>query len=156
MSNRKTAALSAAAIGCIGLGAFAAAGFGDDPEAEADRIRLVRPALEATDRKPAKKSKAPRVTNLITINPVAVAADDEVVTELTCKKSQGIPLSGGAISPPAPAQVAISTVSRYNPTTLETPTRRYYVGVRNLDPINAAEFRATLVCGKGIEEVGGD
>lgn len=152
MNKRTMAALSAAAVGCTGLGAFAATGFGEDATAEADRVRLVRPALEATDREPPAKSKGPRITNLITIDPVAVAANDEVVTELTCKKSQGIPLSGGAISPPAPAQVSISVVSRYNPTTLETPTRRYYVGVRNLDPVNPAEFRATLVCGKGIEE----
>ncbi len=73
---------------------------------------------------------------------------------MTCTRKQGIPLSGGAISPPAPAKVANSVISRFAPNDLDGPLapRTYYVGVRNLDEDNPASFRGTLVCAKGIDQ----
>lgn len=163
MNSRTRTALCTAAIGCAGLGAFAAIGFGDDPPAGADggesHFRIVEPAMEvagpalarAKAAKP-RKAKAPKVTNLITTEPVIVPAIDEIVAELKCKKTQGIPLDGGAISPPAPAQVAISVLSRFNPNPpFDKPPQSYYVGVRNLGPTDQP-FRATLACAKGIDQ----
>lgn len=170
MTSRMKAALCAAAIGCAGLG-FAASGFGDDPPAGADggdsHLRIVKPAMEASsssaglgrapdkgERAKPKKPKPPKVTNLITTEPVTVAAADEIVAELKCTKAQGIPLDGGAISPPAPAQVAISVLSRFSPNPpFDAPAGSYFVGVRNLDPLNPAQFRGTLVCAKGVAEI---
>ena len=58
----------------------------------------------------------------------------------------------GVISPPAPAQVVVTMLSRANPNPPYANSRRnYYVGVRNLDPVNPAQFRASLVCAKRIE-----
>lgn len=160
MRTRTILAL-AATIGCAALGIFAATGLGDDERApdDRDRFEIVRPSLEASDAAPAlrvagkRKPKPPSVTNLITTNPVAVPANDEIVAELACTRAQGIPLSGGAISPPAPAQVAISVLSRFSPNPpFEATAGSYFVGVRNLDPVNPAEFRATLVCAKGVSE----
>lgn len=170
-TSRTKAALCAAAIGCAGLGAFAANGFSDDPPAGADggdsHFRIVEPAMEtsaetaglarasvgkAAKAKP-KKPKPPKITNLITTDPVTVAAADEIVAELKCTKAQGVPLDGGAISPPAPAQVAISVLSRFTPNApFDAPAGSYFVGVRNLDPLNPAQFRGTLVCAKGVDE----
>ena len=120
----------------------------------------MRPALEAAGGDAAsratggeRKTKGTTVTHLITTNPVPVAANEEIVAELICKKSQGVPVSGGAIAPPAPAQVAVSVVSRFNPNPpFEPEPGSYYVGVRNFDPVNPSEFRATVVCAKGIKE----
>jgi hypothetical protein len=165
MSSRIKAGIVATAIGCAGLGAFAANGWGDDPPVNAGggepRLEVVRPALEAGEpsaarageAKRAKKAKTPRVTNLITTDPVPVGINSEVVAELECKRSQGIPLDGGAIAPPAPEQVAISVISRFNPNPpFEDKPQTFYVGVRNLSLTAPAEFRATLVCAKGISE----
>ena len=172
MSRRTWGIASAAAAALAVTGAFAAAGFGDDQPSAAgsDRFQIVRPTLERTGSPAAmvnsrdsaaratrpsrpKHPRQPKVTNLITTVPVAVAAGDTIVAELKCKRSQGIPLDGGAISPPAPAQVAISVISRFspNPPFKATPGS-YFVGVRNLDTVNPAEFRATLVCAKRLEE----
>ena len=62
-----------------------------------------------------RRHKDPKVTNLITIEPVAVPANASIVAKLTCPRNKGIPLSGGAIAPPAPASVAVSVLSRFNP-----------------------------------------
>lgn len=165
---RKTTmfAMSTLAIGCAALGAFAAVGIGDDAPARSDaRFRIVEPVMSSSGdaraetlttgqaSKRPRKGRSPRITNLITTDPVAVPANDEVVASLTCKRSQGIPLTGGAISPPSPAQVSISVLSRFSPNPpFAKSGRSYFVGVRNLDPVNAAQFRATLVCAKGITE----
>src|SRR5690349_11220196 len=116
MNRRTRTAAAMAAVGCAGLGAFAASGWGDDPEPGADggdvHQRLVRPAMEADGDTlgrdapgRARKPKRPKVSNLISSEPITVAANEEIVAELVCRSSQGIPLSGGAISPPAPASV---------------------------------------------------
>lgn len=170
MSSRTKATLCTVAISGAALGAFAATGWSDDPPAGADggHFRIVEPAMEVTGpalaragagagagkpKPKPKKPKKPKVTNLITTDPVTIAANDEIVAELNCKKSQGIPLDGGAISPPSPAQVAISVISRFNPNPpFNAPKQSFFVGVRNLDPVNPAEFRATLVCAKGIDQ----
>lgn len=165
MSKRTIAATCAGAIACVGLGAFAATGLGDDPSPPADPLgsyEQVAPTLERSESDRArtlakgkgtvkgKKAKKPRLTNLITSAPVAVAANEEIVAMLKCRPSQGVPVSGGAISPPAPAEVAISVNSRFNPNTLAAPNRRYFVGVRNLGD-SPSSFYATLICGKGIK-----
>jgi len=172
MTRRRWAVVSAVAIGAAAAGSLVATRFGDDPPAAAAsgpvRFQIVRPALEQTgpaavttlgSRNPAARAPRPRkpkqakIMNLITTVPVAVAADDEIVAELECKPSQGIPLDGGAIAPPAPAQVAISVLSRFSPNPpFEATPGSYFVGVRNLDIANPAEFRATLVCAKRVEE----
>jgi hypothetical protein len=160
MSMRIKSALCAAALACTGGAAFAASGFGDDP-APTWSHRYVTPALEtASGHDPGElslnrggKHRRPKVTNLITTQPVAVQPNEEIVAVLKCTKKQGIPLSGGAISPPAPAQVAISVISRFDPNHPDRQgPRTYYVGVRNFDPVEAAEFRATLVCAKGVDQ----
>lgn len=169
MTTRTTGALCAVIVGCAGLTAFAASGFGDDPAPDAavpGHYRVVPAAVQpagggtsagSAARKPPKhgsrrKHKAPKVTNLITTNPVAVPAGSEIVAQLTCPASKGIPLSGGAISPPAPALVAISVISRFNPNPpYAAEPRNYYVGVRNTGPTDQ-QFRGTLVCAKGINQ----
>ena len=91
------------------------------------------------------------ITDLITTDPVTVEANGSRVAVLACGKSQGIALDGGAITPAAPAQVLVSTLSRANPNPpFANSPKLYYVGVRNLDPVPTT-FRATLVCAKGIE-----
>jgi len=161
MSKRTTGALCAAVVGCAGLTAFATTGFSDDPASDAGpagQYRVLSPALEAAGG-PAplaaakkKRPKPPKVTNLITTNPVPVPAGDEIVAELVCTPAQGMPLTGGAIAPPAPAEVAISVISRFSPNPpFEASPRSYYVGVRNFGA-TPQEFRATLVCAKGITE----
>ena len=163
MSSRFKAAITATAIGCAGLGAFAATVWGEDPPASPEgavRAEIVRPAMEPSAPAIArqapqnrKKAKRPKINNLITSGSVPVAAGESVVAELKCKKSQGIPLDGGAIAPPAPAQVAISVISRFNPNPpFEAPAQSFYVGVRNLSPTDPAEFRATLTCAKGMDQ----
>ena len=162
MSWRTRIAITAAAIGCAGAGAVAASAWSDDPSSAADggdvHQRIVRPAMELAPtaaREPSgerRKPKRPKVSNLITSTPITVAADDEIVAELTCKRSQGIPLSGGAIAPPSPASVAVHVLSRFNPNPpYEGKPQTYYVGVRNLGGTEA-QFLATLTCGKGIDQ----
>jgi hypothetical protein len=172
MSKRTTSAICAVMIGCAALAVFAASGFGDDPAPAPTPLahfKVVSPAMEtasgsaqaAASRKPpkhggggTKRPKPPKVTNLITTNPVSVPAGQEVVAKLSCPAARGIPLSGGAISPPAPASVAISVISRFNPNPpFEAEPHNYYVGVRNTG-VTAEEFRGTLVCGRGIKESG--
>lgn len=172
MSKRMISTISATAIGCLGLGAFAGTGFGSDPAPAPTPIshsRIVSaqvevasaPAAASSARKPPehqrgkrRKHKDPKVTNLITTNPVAVPAGAETVAKLTCPRNKGIPLSGGAISPPAPASVAISVISRFSPNPpYKAESHIYYVGVRNTG-VTAEEFRGTLVCAKGIDEAG--
>ena len=63
----------------------------------------------------------------------------------------GVALDGGVVTSPVSPNVVVSVLSRWNPNTLTTSDRTYYVGARNLDPVNPATFRATLVCGKRIE-----
>jgi hypothetical protein len=103
---------------------------------------------------PAKKGKSskPSIKDLITSDPVAVAAGGVTVVSLSCGKSQGIALDGGVITPGPPSQVVITTLSRRNPNPpFAASKRNYYVGVRNLDPVSASTFRGTLVCAKGIK-----
>ena len=149
-------AVAFAVVAGAGAGAAATAAWSDDPSPAADggdvHQRIVRPALEPDPaaRSVVRKAKRPKVTHLITSTPIAVAADDEIVAELICKKSQGTPLSGGAIAPPSPAQVAVHVLSRFNPNPpYEGKPQTYYVGVRNLG-LEPQEFRATLTCAKGI------
>lgn len=163
MSWKTRTAIAATAIGCAGAGAVAASAWSDDPSPAADggdvHQRIVRPAMErspvAAARQAAgerRKQKRPKVSNLITSTPITVAANDEIVAELTCKRSQGIPLSGGAIAPPSPAAVAVHVLSRFNPNPpYEAKPRSYYVGVRNLGPTEE-QFLATLTCAKGVDQ----
>lgn len=166
MSKRTKSAICAVAVGCAGLVAFATTGFSDDPTL-APHFKVVSPALQpdggqsaaqALARKPPKKGgktkkpKPPKVTNLITTNPVAVPAGEEIVAELTCTPAQGIPLNGGAIAPPAPAAVAISVISRFSPNPpFDATPRSYFIGVRNFGD-TPQEFRGTIVCAKGITQ----
>ena len=154
-------AVAAVAIAGAGAGAAATAAWSDDPDPAANggdvHQRIVRPALETAPAQRAaagrKKAKRPKVTHLITSTPITVPGGEEIVAELTCKRSQGVPLSGGAIAPPAPAQVAVHVLSRFNPNPpYDGKPQNYYVGVRNFDPANDAQFRATLTCAKGVSE----
>ena len=175
MSKWTTSAICSVMIGCGGLAIFAASGFGDDPgpaPTPLSHFRVVSPAMQtaaapaaSSARKPPKSGggkggksrqpKDPKVINLITTNPVAVPAGQEVVAKLTCPAARGIPLSGGAIAPPDPASVAISVISRFNPNPpYDAEPHNYYVGVRNTGTA-AEDFRGTLVCAKGVDESGG-
>jgi hypothetical protein len=156
---RTKGALCATLLTCTGVAAFAASGFGDDA---AMTSRVVKVAMEpasgpagAASRELSLnrgKRRAPLVTNLITERPVTVEPNEELVATLTCAKEEGIPLSGGAISPPAPAEVAISVLSRFHPNhPIRLTPRNYYVGVRNLGD-EPEQFNATLVCAKGIDQ----
>jgi hypothetical protein len=165
MKKTTKAAICAGALGIAGLTTFATTGFGGDPPAPKasapGEYRIVPVAVHATDTtapatlrasKKGTKSKQPRITNLITNDPVPVAANDEIVAKLKCKSKQGIPLSGGLIAPPAPAQVAASVISRFEPNPpFGADKRTYWVGVRNFGA-EASSFRATLVCAKGIKQ----
>ena len=173
MSKRMMSAIYAVMVGCAGLAVFAASGFGKDAAPAPTPIshfKEVSPAMKTAPgpaasaaRRPPKhggkghkhKVKTPKVTNLITTNPVAVPAGAEIVAKLTCPKRKGIPLNGGAIAPPAPADVAISVISRFNPNPPYTmEPQNFYVGVRNTG-MTAEDFRGTLVCAKGIDEAAG-
>jgi hypothetical protein len=124
-----------------------------DPPMKSLRADQGRVALRSPERAAAKKgkSKKPSIKDLITSDPVAVAASGTTVVSLSCGKSQGIALDGGVITPAPPSQVVVTTLSRRNPNPpFDSSKRNYYVGVRNLDAINASTFRGTLVCAKGI------
>ena len=109
---------------------------------------MKRPA--AAERKKGKPTK-PTIKDLITSDPVAVAAGGTTVVSLSCGKSQGIALDGGVITPGPPSQVVVTTLSRRSPNPpFDSSKRNFYVGVRNLDTVNASTFRGTLVCAKGI------
>ena len=149
------AALSAAGL----LGAFAASGFGGSGSASlASGHPLVGPvALEsaASDSGLANAAgnaatKKPQLTQLITTDPLTVAGNGELVAVLKCPKKHK-PVSGGAITPVAPAKVLISVLSRFNPNTLETPPRKFYVGVRN-EQADPQEWLATVTCMKHVTE----
>ena len=71
--------------------------------------------------------------------------------KLTCRRRFGIALDGGVIAPPAPSEVAVSVISRFNPNTLRTSPRSYFLGVRNLGAAEA-QFQASLVCATGIRQ----
>ena len=116
----------------------------------------VTPAMEASGGAGqanllAKKAKKPKVTHLITRDPITVEANQEIVARLQCANRDGIALDGGVLAPPAPDEVAVSILFRFDPNQGNTPPRSYFVGVRNFGDADA-EFRATLVCAKGIEE----
>jgi hypothetical protein len=159
MSPKTKFAATAAVIAGAAAGAATTAAWSDDPAPAANggdvHQKIVRPALEPAQAARAaarKKAKKPKVTHLITSSPITVPANEEIVAEMTCKRSQGIPLSGGAIAPPAPAEVAVHVLSRFNPNPpYDGRPQNYYVGVRNLADA-PAEFRATLTCAKGISE----
>lgn len=168
MRTRTSAALSVATASCVAFGAFATSGSGDRPRSTVPgggHYKEVTAALEpaaarsfATEagsrRRPPReprKPKRPQITNLITVDPVPIAAASTVVVRLRCRRALGVPLSGGGIAPPAPASVAIAVDSRFDPRTLTAPRRVYFVGARNFGD-QPAEFNATLACGKRIEE----
>jgi len=160
MSKGRIAAASAAAVSCLGLGALAGTGLGDDPAtapAVGSHYRIAEPALEQSDGPSAARAqtlarqRGPKITNLITTQPQTVAAGEEQVVKLTCRRRFGIALDGGVIAPPAPAEVAVSVISRFNPNTLRTSPRSYFLGVRNFDSAES-QFRASLVCAKGIRQ----
>jgi len=96
------------------------------------------------------KQKKPQITQLITTDPLTVPADAELVAVLKCPKKQK-PVTGGAITPPAPADVLINVLSRFNPNTLAAPGRSFYVGVRNQEA-EAQQWRATVTCMKNVKE----
>jgi hypothetical protein len=123
-----------------------------DPPMKSLRADQSRVALRSPGRAAKKgNSKKPSIKDLITSDPVAVAASGTTVVSLSCGKSQGIALDGGVITPAPPSQVVVTTLSRRNPNPpFDSSKRNYYVGVRNLDAINASTFRGTLVCAKGI------
>ena len=160
-SKRTKSALCAAAVGCAGLAAFATTGFSDDPTPKA-HFKVVSVAMqpeatplaarESRRRRGGKRTKPPKLTDLITTNPVDVPANEEIVAELSCSRAQGIPLSGGAIAPPAPAEVAISVISRFSPNPpFDATPRSYFIGVRNFGD-TPQQFRGTLTCAKGIKQ----
>ena len=160
MSNRTKSAFCAAALTCLGVAAFAASGFGDDPMTtghyktmKVEMAPAPTPAATSRDLSLDRRGRrGPRITNLITRQPLTVPAGDELVAILKCTKRQGVPLSGGVISPPAPAQVAASVISRFSPNPpYRQSARRYYVGVRNFGGEDE-QFHATLVCAKGVRE----
>lgn len=159
MSKRKTAAVCAAVASCAGFGALASTGLGDDTESVppvGGHYRIVEPALQpggdqgAARAQTLARRRGPKITNLITRQPQTVPAGEELVLKLTCQRRLGIALDGGVLSPPAPAGVAVSVISRFNPNTLRTSPRSYFVGVRNFDM--EAQFRGSLVCAKGIRQ----
>jgi hypothetical protein len=142
------------ALACAGLGAFAAVGLGGSsaPSPLNSRSDIVRASVRPADsagRSTARAGDQAKITHLITSNPINVGANNEQIAQLKCSRTQGIPIGGGAISPPAPAQVSISVLSRSNPNTGGVPPRSYFVGVRNLGS-SPAQWFATLVCEKGV------
>ena len=150
-------ALAAAAI----LGVLATSGFGGDGEGPLGPKReLVGPVplVSAHAGKDAgrglgstsAKQKKPQITQLITTDPLTVPADGELVAVLKCPKKQK-PVTGGAITPPAPAEVLINVLSRFNPNTLAAPGRSFYVGVRNQEA-EPQQWLATVTCMKNVKE----
>ena len=148
-------ALSAAAL----LGAFAANGFGGPGASSATGgheivgpVPLKAAAAQSGLASAAgnKAPKEPQLTQLITIDPLTVDGNGELVAVLKCPKKHK-PVGGGAITPAAPASVPINLLSRFNPNTLEAPARKFYVGVRNEQP-EAQEWLATLTCIKHVTE----
>ncbi len=169
MAGGKQALLGATLIAVAAVVVIAILALGRDPApAVAESFATQRPAHPpmrlATDApvperaapgegvasKP-RKSKRPSINDLVTSEPVTVDPASSRIAVLSCGKSQGIALDGGIIAPPAPAQVVVTMLSRANPFPPYANSRRnYYVGVRNLDPVSPAQFRASLVCAKGI------
>lgn len=172
MSRRGKLLICAALLATAGAGTIAwtsDAGPASPAAASAPRAYgITRPAMKPMTGRPSPalsraqrggkgrgskgRPKKPGIKDLITTDPVTVDAGSTRVVALTCGKAQGIALDGGVVSPPPPAQVVVSTISRANPNPpFANSRRRYYVGVRNLDPVSPATFRGTLVCAKGIE-----
>lgn len=143
------------AITCAGLGAFAAVGLGGSsaPSPFTSNSNIVRAEVTPADGGGAATARAgdqAKIIHLITANPVNVAANSEQIVQLKCGRRQGIPIGGGAISPPAPARVSIHVLSRTNPNTGGVPPRSYFVGVRNVGT-SPAQWFGTLVCEKGVK-----
>ena len=155
----KMTALAAGFAAAGLLGAVAASGFGGSGPSPLGTERNItgHVSLEraAAGSGPASAAggggpKKPQITHLITTDPLTVEADGELVVVLKCPKKQK-PVTGGAITPAAPANVLISLLSRFNPNTLAAPSRRFYVGVRNEDE-EARQWLATLTCMKNVKE----
>ena len=171
MSKRTISTISATAIGCLGLGRLRRDGLRQRPGPHSHshrsrphrrgpgggrlgaRRRLGRP--QAVQARRAQEAEEPEDHEPDHHQPGrGCRRGTEVVAKLTCPRNKGIPLSGGAISPPAPADVAISVISRFNPNPpYEAEANNYYVGVRNSGG-TPEDFRGTLVCAKGIDERG--
>ena len=161
MGGRFKAGLVVATAAAAVLAAVLIATLSHDAEpATADDLRVqkpVRPALrvmadgeEVADKR--RKRKRPAITDLVTSSPVTVDPASTRVVVLSCGRSQGVALDGGVIAPPPPAQVVVTMLSRANPNPPYANSRRnFYVGVRNLDPVSGAQFRASLVCAKGVD-----
>ncbi len=160
MRGRTKVTLLGASLFAAGLlGAFAASGFGGSAAAplavERDLsgpVALERSGPGSGDVAAAAngKQKTPQITHLITTDPLTVEAGGELVAALKCPKKQK-PVTGGAITPAAPANVTISVLSRFNPNTLAAQSRNFFVGVRSEDAEPRA-WLATLTCMKNVKE----
>ena len=161
----KVAALVGALATAAILGALATSGFGGDGAGSLGPKReLVGPVplvsahattdasrgLGSANATTSAKQKKPQITQLITTDPLTVPADGELVAVLKCPKKQR-PVTGGAITPPAPADVLINVLSRFNPNTLAAPGRSFYVGVRNQEA-EPQQWLATVTCMKNVKE----
>lgn len=140
------------------LVAVIVSGGGETDRATAAPPRIQRPAhpelqpMRAPEGAARRKGRRASITDLVTSSPVSVDPGSTRIVVLSCGRSQGIALDGGVIAPPPPAQVVVTMLSRANPNPPFANSRRnFYVGVRNLDPVTAAEFRASLVCAKRVD-----
>jgi hypothetical protein len=156
MSKRTILGGAAAVLAAGGLGAFAATGFGGGDESIHDRainagaveFEVANAGAAASGRPVALRGRRkPVVTHLISVDPIPAANLTSTFVPAKCPTGTGLPIGGGIVGPNAHA--AASVISRFNPNTLQAPRNRFYVGLRN-DSGGTVNFRATLVCGKGM------
>lgn len=157
MERRTLISTSAVAVVAAGLGAFAATGFGgEDQPAHERAVNVGKVEFEVAGGGEAARvgepvarrgRRKPVVTHLISTDPIPAATGTSTFTPAACPRGTGQPIGGGIVGPNAHA--AASVLSRFNPNTLQAPRNRYFIGLRN-DQGSTVNFRATLICGKGI------
>ena len=157
MSRRTLVRGSAVAIVAAGVGVFAATGIGGGDEnvhsravnAGAVEFQVAGGAEQARagDAVARRGRRRSVVTHLISVDPIPAANATSTFVPAKCPTGTGLPIGGGIVGPNAHA--AASVISRFNPNTLGAPRNRFYVGLRN-DSGGTVNFRATLVCGKGM------
>lgn len=159
MRVRAKALGATAAVATLGLAASAASGLGGEGSSPALGEReIVRGQVAGAKRRASAaarpqaraRGRKPVITQL-RFNPIDVPPGGEQVAVLNCRKRNGVPVSGGAILP-ADGTLTQTVVSRFNPNSLRTPKRRFYVGARNTGSEATGQFVPTMTCAKRVRE----
>lgn len=136
----------AALVTAATLGGMAIAGGIDERQ---EGPRLVAEPMVATEKGPVTRAGGATITTLYLSDAVAPPEDEGVVTGITCPRTAGKAIGGGAATD---VGIVISYLSQIRPSNGNIADRTYWIGVDDNSTTNSPTADAILEvhCAKGI------